>query len=288
MVVACSLAAAVCLALATVFQQRAASRVPVRHALRPGLLLRVVREPLWLVGKVADTCALGLQALALSRGSLLVVQPLLALGLVVALGLDAAWSRRRPTPRELASALAITAGVTAFVLLDTGAGRPVAGLASWLVGGGVVAVAVVGCVALAARRGARGRGALYAAAGGLAYAVSGGLLKQLTGVWRGHAGLVPLSVSFAGFLLIGLVGTLLVQTAFQVAPLTATIGVLTAAEPVAAGVVGVVVFGERLGGSGSALGVAAVAVVAGVLTVWGILALSRGTALHDQARPLRA
>jgi drug/metabolite transporter (DMT)-like permease len=277
-VVACSLAAALGLALATVCQQRGASRVAHEHALRPSLLLRVARQPVWLAGKAADTAALGLQALALAHGSLLVVQPLLALGLVAALAIDAAWSRRLPAARDLLSGLAITLGVAMFVLLDSGAGRTEAGLGPWLVAGAVAVLAVAGCLALAAGRGANVRGALYAGAGAVTYALSGALLKQVTGVWRAHAGWPPLVASLLGFLLIGAAGTVLVQTAFQVAPLRASIGVLTVTEPVAASLVGVAVFGERLAGGAASIGLVAVAVA---LAVSGIAALSTSAAARS-------
>jgi len=49
------------------------------------LVLRLVRAPRWLLGSFLAVLALGLHALALRHGSLIVVQSLLAAGLVIAL-----------------------------------------------------------------------------------------------------------------------------------------------------------------------------------------------------------
>jgi hypothetical protein len=99
----------------------------------------------------------------------------------------------------------------------------------------------------ARRRAPAARAAMLAAAGGCVYACSGGLLKQATAVVaaRGlvHAFAAP---STWGFLGIGFAGTVLVQSAFQVGELAAAVTALTATEPLAGGLVGVVVFGERL------------------------------------------
>jgi drug/metabolite transporter (DMT)-like permease len=49
-----------------------------------------------------------------------------------------------------------------------------------------------------------------------------------------------------GFLGVGAMGTVLVQSAFQIADLPAAVTALTATEPLAGALIGVVVFGERL------------------------------------------
>ena len=67
--------------------------------MRPSLLLRLVRRPMWLAGTAADWSGFGLQALALGMGSILVVQPLLCTGLLFALPIGAAW--RGPASRAL-------------------------------------------------------------------------------------------------------------------------------------------------------------------------------------------
>lgn len=86
-----ALLSAMAFATASVLQQRAARDVPESLAMRPGLLWRLVRSPMWLAGTVADLSGFGLQALALGLGSLIVVQPVLCTGLLFALPIGAAW-----------------------------------------------------------------------------------------------------------------------------------------------------------------------------------------------------
>lgn len=60
-----------------------AREVPRRESLRAGLLLRLLRRPLWLGGTALNIVAFGVEVIALALASLAVVQPTLALGLVV-------------------------------------------------------------------------------------------------------------------------------------------------------------------------------------------------------------
>lgn len=60
-----------------------ARTVPRRESLRLGLLVTLVRRPLWAGGTLLNIGAFGLQVFALSLASLAIVQPTLAAGLVV-------------------------------------------------------------------------------------------------------------------------------------------------------------------------------------------------------------
>jgi len=74
-------------ALASVLQQRAASEAAPELSLRPGLLLALVKRPLWVFGTLVDGAAYALEAASLGFGSIIVVQPLLVSGLLWALPL---------------------------------------------------------------------------------------------------------------------------------------------------------------------------------------------------------
>ena len=256
MTVVLSLAAAMCFALATVLQHRVAASIPMAHSMRPSLVLHVARRRSWVSGKALDVVALLLQGLALARGSLLVVQPILACSVLLALPLDALTANRRLTRRSLVGAVATATGLATFLL----AGRPSrghdsAGAIPWLFGAGLIGVVVVALYAGAqARRPPRVRGALWGAAAACCYGLSSACMKQATTVieqWSWHVLIDPAVI---GCLAAGMLGLLLAQSAFQVAPLHASIGVLTAVEPVAGAFLGFAVFGERLraGGAGIA------------------------------------
>ena len=76
-------------------QQREAAEVPDEDALGLGLITRLIRRPVWLIGTAADTLGYVAQAAALAFGSLVLVQPLLATSLLFALPLGAWWAKRR-------------------------------------------------------------------------------------------------------------------------------------------------------------------------------------------------
>ena len=137
MTVVLSLAAAMCFALATVLQHGVAASAPLAHSLRPSLVLHVARRRRWMIGKALDVVALLLQGLALARGSLLVVQPVLACSVLFALPMAAVATNRRVNRTAIFGAAATATGLATFLL----AGRPskghaTAGVLAWSVGTG--------------------------------------------------------------------------------------------------------------------------------------------------------
>ncbi|HEX9529778.1 MAG TPA: DMT family transporter, partial [Acidimicrobiales bacterium] len=94
-VVALSLGAALCFALSSVLQHRAAVGVPDEHSLRPRMFLRLGRDWRFYAGNGFDGLGFALQFLALRRGSLALVTPLLVTGLLFALPLGALLAKRR-------------------------------------------------------------------------------------------------------------------------------------------------------------------------------------------------
>ena len=89
-----SLASAASYGMAAVLQHQATMREPPELSLRAGLLVSLARRPLWLVGNALDGVGYLFQFLALRRGSLALVEPLLVLSLVFALPM-AAWLEHR-------------------------------------------------------------------------------------------------------------------------------------------------------------------------------------------------
>jgi drug/metabolite transporter (DMT)-like permease len=88
--VAAALGAACSFAIAAVLQQRATRTVPREDSMQIGLLLQLLRRPLWLVGVAAMLAGYGLQALALTLGPVALVQPIVVTKLAFALP-DAMW-----------------------------------------------------------------------------------------------------------------------------------------------------------------------------------------------------
>src|SRR5205823_1347778 len=88
-----ALCAAMAFGSSVALQERAAAEVHRDHAMKVGLLLRVARRPLWLIGLVASVAGLILQIAALRHGSLVLVQPVMATTLIFALALVAIRTR---------------------------------------------------------------------------------------------------------------------------------------------------------------------------------------------------
>jgi drug/metabolite transporter (DMT)-like permease len=163
--------AAVLFALGSVLQHAAAAA----SAADGGLHVRVmVRRPTWVAGQLCTLAGSGLQVAALAMAPVSVVQPLLATGLVVALGVRSILTRRPPTATELLGACLTGGGLVAFLL----AAQPVPGAPEELPGklsvlaSVVVAVTVV-VLATCVRR---------SLAGAIACGISGGLAAGVAAV----------------------------------------------------------------------------------------------------------
>jgi drug/metabolite transporter (DMT)-like permease len=147
-----ALGAAGCFDTAYAIQALEARNVDQRHALRVSLIGELLRRPRWVVGMVLIAAGYGLQIAALSLASLTLVQPVLALGLLLLLYLGWRVLGEQVGPREIAGVVAVLAGVTAIALAaparaeDVGLGWDTA------VAMGVLGAAVVAPFALRGRR----------------------------------------------------------------------------------------------------------------------------------------
>ncbi|CAM5642382.1 DMT family transporter [Streptomyces griseomycini] len=243
-----ALSAACCLGFGFVLQQNAAQRAPLGDFLSPRLLLDLARVPRWLGGTALMVAGMGLGAAALGQGELSLVEPLLATNLLFALALSRHQTRQALGRRGWAGLVLLAGGVTAFV----GAGRPSGGhapadpLRHWLIIGGMVGLALLltGC----ARRTRLTRGpVLLALAAGLLYGVQDALTR-MSGQRFAEGGLAELLTGWQPYAVpaLGVTGLVLVQSAFETAPLRMSLPALTAAQPLAGIVCGVGFLGDRL------------------------------------------
>jgi drug/metabolite transporter (DMT)-like permease len=273
MVVLLSLGAALGYAISSVLQQRAAASQPAGYAMRATLIVRLLRRPLWLAGKAVDIVATILQAIAIHLGSLIVVEPLLASGLLFALPLGAAVAGTRLGRQDWQGALALTAGLAVFTVAapDTG-GRAAAPIGTWCVLGVVVAVAGWALVTLAHRGLKRHRAALLATVGGLLYACTAALTKPVTKAWTAGLSRLVTTWELYALLAVSLVAVVLVQTAFQIGSVASSLPALSAVEPVAGAAIGVAVFREHLTSSPAGMAPLVIGLIAALA---GIICLAR-------------
>jgi drug/metabolite transporter (DMT)-like permease len=271
--VALALAAATLFAVTTNLHRGAASAVPMSHGGPVRLLLRLLRTPRWLLGSAAALVALGLHTVALRFGTVIVVQAVLSTGLVLALALEALRERRRPAAKEVGAWVLVVAGIiTLLGLAHPHGGRSIGTLALALT---LLLAVLVASVGLLVGRTRLPRAAVAVVMGGCAgslFALDAVFLKALAMAAQNLLSLRSL-LDLGGFLLASILGNLVVQRAYQQAPLRHVLPSVTAADPLAASVVGVTLLHEHLNP-----GVLPVIGLVGglVAMVVGIVAATRG------------
>ena len=242
----------------------------VEEGSHASLLLRLARRPLWLLGIVADGGAIALQAVAFGFGSVPLVQSLLVAGLPLAALLSALLQHRPMHRHEVLGTLLCAPGIALLApALSAEASGVDPARSDALVAGVVVAAVVLPLLAL---RG-RGRfGGLYAGtAAGVVTGAGSVLLAVIAARFPHWSHLLGSWATYVG-LAVGVLGLLLAQIAFQTGDIGAPLASLTITEPVVATVLAVAVLHDHLPRS---TGSVAAAVVGGLLSVAGVLVLSR-------------
>jgi hypothetical protein len=278
-----ALAAAICFAIANVLQQRVACQLPGAAAFDTCVLFRLARRPLWLVGFVAIIVSISLQAAALGLGRLVVIEPVLASSLLVALALSAWAEHRWMRPSEWAAAIATFAGLAAFLVVsEPSGGRPTAGtLQLGLAAAGALAVAAITAL-IAARLSAVRRALVLGVGGGVAAGVTDALTKSVAFL----AGARQFGV-FADFrlyllALVGLLAYTMQQNGYRAAGLAAFLPAFAVLDPAVGSVLGLTIYHEQIGDDPVRVVIETVSVIA---ATWGIAHLARSSAARTAAKP---
>lgn len=252
--------AAVLFAVGAVLQHEAAADSTSSSGLS---LARLVRRPRWLFGQTATMLGTGSQVVALALAPVAVVQPMLAVGLVVALGLRAVRLRQVPLRRELLGAALTTAGLAVFLLAARP--RPAQHLAQPSSLAVIVAVALSVLLVLGATllgHGAHGALACGSAAGiaaGIAAVlISVGILSLREGGWV-HA---LAGIAIWGALVVAVVAIVGGQQAYSRGSLAWSLPALILLDPLAAIPAARLLLGERLEPGHAAIWLPAAAVAA--------------------------
>ncbi len=271
--VVCALLAATFYAVGVALQSLDARRSHSDHALRASLLLALIRRPRFVLGTVISFLGWPLQALALAKAPLAVVQPTLAFNLVVLLVIARRLTPDPVTRSDVAGALAITAGVVALAFAAPTRGGNIGARTIVL----VVVLGLVSVLPLVARGRLPRSAILLPAASGVGFtllAIATQLADDTVGGRRVPAGLGWLAVGgFAAY-----AATVCEMSAMRTRAATLVVPVTVSVESVLPIVVGPLALAESLPGSlGSRL------VLAGglALIVFGVLLLGRAPALVE-------
>ena len=250
-----SVAAGFCTATASVAQRQGARSVQTTGGFDARLLLRLARRPVWLLGITAMIAGFLFQLTALRYGPLALVQPILAIELLLVFGYMAIAGRRRVRikRRDWLSAAAMSAGVAVFLrLASPSGGRIHAPGASWLLAGlitlGAVLVALAAAFGLGHRPGASStrRAAVLGSATGIAWGFVAAVIKELSSHLGGGLGAIFSTWSLYVLLAVGAATMLLASHALAAGPLAASQPGFTVLDPLSAALLGVFLFGERI------------------------------------------
>jgi len=272
--------AAVLFALGAVLQHEAAdlSRTPGGLSLR-----RLVKRRRWMLGQAATMLGTATQVAALAVAPVAVVQPMLAVGLVVALGIRAIRTRLAPVKVELIGAALTTGGLAVFLV----AARPQQEAHQPPPSSIAVIAAVVLSIALVAGATLLGHGAHGALACGAAAGIAAGIGAVLISVgvrslqeggWV-HA---LAGVAVWGAVVVAVVAILGGQQAYARGALAWSLPALILLDPLAAIPAARLLLGEHL-----EPGHAVVWVPAAVVAAIGVVVLARTGEVraHPEAQP---
>ena len=272
--------AACLLGLGFVLQQHAAQRAPASDMLSYRLLLRLMRQREWLLGILFMIGGQVLSAMALSAGRISLVEPLMATNLLFAMGMARAITRQTLGRSGWGGVLLLAAGVTVFLVSGqpTGGGAEAGALRHWLVFGVVAGIGLL-LVSIARRLPLFEEATLLALAAGLLYGLQDALTRT-TGQRFERGGMVLVLHSWQTYtvIAIGVIGLILVQSAFESAPLKMSLPALTAAQPLAGIACGVGFLGDRLRVTPGALAWEAVGLACITL---GVIVIGRHPAMPD-------
>jgi drug/metabolite transporter (DMT)-like permease len=262
-----ALLAATAFAAGTVLQQRGTLQTPASEE-DARFLLQILREPIWLAGGLTQAAGWVLQAAALDRGALIVVQSLTTLSLVIALPLGVRLTDQKVGRREFIAAFAVVVGIVLFLVLGAPAsGTSTPSAAAWWTAGLVSLVLVIAVAAVGRTRRGAVRAALYGAAAGIGFGLQAAVTKVFVGE-IGH-GVVALLTTWSTYVLIlsALVGFVLQQSALKTGALASAMASSNTSTLVFSVILGIVVFGERLTHGGGRVLVACVGLTIAVLGV---------------------
>jgi drug/metabolite transporter (DMT)-like permease len=279
---ALAIVASVLFALGTVLQQKGTMSTEAGED-DPRFLVQILHRPVWLAG--AGLMAIGwvVQAMALDRAALVVVQALTALQLVIALPLGALLTDQRIGKREVSGAGLTLVGIIFFIAAGQPQGGSSHGTAtawwtSCLVIFGLVAVLVV----VGARFSGGAKAITLGAAAGLGFGLQAAVTK--TFVTEIGGGVLSLLTSWSVWILIlsALTGFALQQTSLKTGVLAPAMASANSVTLFTSVILGVAVYGEEISKSGTGHSVSA---YAGLLVAIVGVALLAGAESPQQAAP---
>ncbi|HUA94743.1 MAG TPA: DMT family transporter [Acidimicrobiales bacterium] len=248
---ALALLAAVLFAFGTVLQQKGTMSVEVSDD-NPRFLVQIMHRPVWLAGAVLQASGWVVQAMALDRAALLVVQSLTALSLVIALPIGMWLTNQRIGRREVTGAILTMVGIVIFL----SAGQPQGGVSHPSAGtwwaACLITFALVGVLfGVGFRFTGAAKALTFGAAAGLGYGLQAAVTK--TFVTELGGGAVGLLTSWSTYVLVlsALTGLYLQQSALKTGVLAPAMASSNSVTLFSSVLLGIAVYGEAVSKSGA-------------------------------------
>lgn len=274
--------AALMFSLGTVIQQRVASEVPDEEAMKAGLLLRLARRPVWLVGIGFDGIGFLCQAAALHFGRLVVVQPLMATAVVFALPFGH-WINGRPITRnDLVGAGAVTGGLIIFlVLADPSGGVSDASTAGWVISGAIAGMICLGLASASRGRRPSPKAALLGMAAGIMFGFSAALTLSVVDDLSGGVVALLTDWHLYALVVVAWISMTLSQASLQTGALAPAVSTQMTLDPITSVLLGVLIFQEQIHDTAAE---AAIALTGLAVMVAGLVILARSQARAESVR----
>jgi drug/metabolite transporter (DMT)-like permease len=244
-----ALAAAFLFALAATLQQKGALNLGGVSVGSPGSLARLLGQTWWLVGTAALLVGYALQAAALDRGRLAVIQPLLVTTVVFALPLGYLITRQHVGKREVLGAIVIVFGLGLFVVFgDPAGGNDNAPGSEWAI---AIAIIVVLCAAILVYAG-RNEGnltikaATYGTVAGILFGLSAALTKPTVEYLHESVATMLSHWETYALAIAGILGFVLQQVSLGTGRLAPSVATVSTANPVVGILIGILLLDERL------------------------------------------
>lgn len=249
-----AVAASLCTATSSICQRKGAMGAET-SGFDAWLVFRLARRPVWLLGIASMILGFGFQLSALRFGPLALVQPILALELLIVFGyLAIAGARRvRVRRRDWMAAAAMSAGIGLFLgLASPSGGRSHAPGQIWLLAG----LATAGFVLIAVGIGfgfGRGSGAspsrraaVLGAATGISWGFVAAIIKELSSHLGDGVTAVFSTWSPYALVTVGAATMVLASHALAAGPLAASQPGFTVLDPLSATLLGQFLFDEHI------------------------------------------
>jgi hypothetical protein len=286
---ALGLAGAACTAAVGTIQHQVATRGrPDRLGSRrvTDFVRHQLSQRLWWVALLVQLASLGLHASALHLGSLVLVQPLAAVVVVLALPLNHRLHRSRITPAEFFLAGAVTAGLAGFLIAaaPSATGSPLAG-GRLVPPAAMVVVATAICGLLSRGAAPAKAAALLGIATGMVFSLEAILLQTTAAQFATAPWATLTDPAFYGLIITGVSGTLVAQLSYRAGPISAALPAAITVNPLASIILGTAIAGETIRTTPAAL---AVEIPAFLTVTVAVTLLSRFPGATASTEPHRA